>query len=152
MSDLKVPDLNRVIIAGRLARDVELKHAASGKAFAKCCVVNSRRYKSGDEWKEQSTFVDFTVWGQMAEYIAQLGKGRPVIVEGQLTQNEWTDKSTGELRKRLEINAERVSPLDWGKGPTAENRDAEAKPQPRMTQDAQETYQARQHAEDYIPF
>lgn len=153
MSEVRIPDLNRVIIAGRLARDVELKHTQSGKPMAKFCIVNSRRYKpqGADDWQEVSTFVDGTLWGPGAESLAKLGKGRPVIVEAELSQSEWTDKATGEARKRLELNASRVTPLDWGQGPTAENRPPKDI-QPRMTQDVQAAYQQRDHAEDDIPF
>ncbi len=148
MSDLRVPSINNVTIAGRLARDVELKHTSAGKPYAKTCIVNSRRYKSGDESKEISTFVDVTAWGMQAEWLAELGKGRPVIVEGHLTQNEWTDKASGEVRKRIEINAERVTPLDWGKGATAENRADSAPP----TQQAPQSPPRAQFAEDDLAF
>lgn len=149
MSDLKVPDLNRVIIAGRLARDVDLRHTGSGKPYAKTCIVNSRRFKSDGESKEVSTFVEITAWGMQAEWLAELGKGRPVIVEGQLSQSEWTDKATGEQRKRIEINADRVSPLDWGKGATAENRQ-DAAPSPQQA--PQSPSPRAQFQEDEIPF
>jgi len=149
MSDLRVPSINNVTIAGRLARDVELRQTAGGKPYAKTCIVNSRRYKSGDESKEVSTFVEITAWGMQAEWLAELGKGRPVIVEGHLTQNEWTDKATGEQRKRIEINAERVTPLDWGKGATAENRQ-DAAPSPQQA--PQSPPPRAQFQEDDMPF
>lgn len=153
MSDVRVPDINRVIVAGRLTRDVELKQTSGGKPFAKLAIVNSRRYKpqNSSEWQEIATFIDVTLWGPGAESIAKLGKGRPVLVEGALSMSEWEDKATGQKRSRIEVNADRVSPLDWGQGPTAENREPKPEP-PRMTQDAQASYQARPLAEDDIPF
>ena len=100
MSDVRVPDINRVIVAGRLTRDVELKQTSGGKPFAKLAIVNSRRYKpqNSSEWQEIATFIDVTLWGPGAESIAKLGKGRPVLVEGALSMSEWEDKTTGQKR------------------------------------------------------
>lgn len=116
MSDLRMPDLNKVFVAGRLTRDPELKYTSAGKPFCRLSVANSRRYRprEGAEWQEITTFVEVSVWGPQAEYVGQkLGKGRPVIVEGRLRTSEWEDKATGQKRSRLEVDAERVTPLDW---------------------------------------
>jgi single-strand DNA-binding protein len=159
MSDVRVPDLNRVIIAGRLTRDVELKHTSSGKPMAKFSVANSRRYKAqgASEYTEVSVFVECICWGVGAEYIAKLGKGRPVIVEGRLIQSEWEDKATGQKRSRIEIDAERVTPLDWeDKGGGAGSGDGSGggapSPLTRDTRDHQAVYAERPMAEDEIPF
>ena len=115
MSDLRVPDLNRVFLAGRLTRDPELRYLPSGTAVCKLSVANSRFYKGkeGDR-REETVFVDVTVWERQAEWIGEkLRKGRPVLVEGRLRQDEWEDKNSGQRRTRLEITAQRVTPLDW---------------------------------------
>jgi single-strand DNA-binding protein len=114
-----------VIIAGRLTRDPELKYTTSGKPYCKISVANSRRFRARDgaEWQEETTFVEVTIWGPYAESVGQkLGKGRPVLVEGRLRTSEWEDKATGQKRSRLEINAERVTPLDWDEKPGGGNR------------------------------
>lgn len=116
MSDLRMPDLNKVIVAGRITRDPELKYTNSNRAFCRLSVANSRRYrlKEGSDWQEETTFIDVVVWGPQAEYVGQrLGKGRPVLVEGRLRTSEWEDRQTGQKRSKLEVNAERVTPLDW---------------------------------------
>lgn len=116
MSDLRMPDLNKVIVAGRITRDPELKYTNANRAFCRLSVANSRRYrvKEGSDWQEETTFIDVVVWGPQAEYVGQrLGKGRPVLVEGRLRTSEWEDRQTGQKRSKLEVNAERVIPLDW---------------------------------------
>ncbi|HOV62022.1 MAG TPA: single-stranded DNA-binding protein [Candidatus Hydrogenedentes bacterium] len=114
MGDLRVPDLNKVFLAGRLTRDPELKYTSAGQPYCRVGVANTRYYrdKAGGR-QEISTFVDVVVWGQMAEFVGQrLNRGRAVLVEGRLQTSEWTDQE-GQKRSRLEINAERVSPLEW---------------------------------------
>lgn len=115
MSDLRLPDLNKVIIAGRLTHDPDLKYIASGRAVCRIRIANSRQYKGKDgERKEDSTYTDVTMWDKQAEFVGErLKKGRPVLVEGRLKSDMWDDKTTGQKRSKLEIAAQRVVPLDW---------------------------------------
>ena len=72
MSDLRVPDLNQVIIAGRLTRDPELKYTASGLALCKIAIANTRYFKRKDgERGEETTFVDATLWDKQAEWVGE---------------------------------------------------------------------------------
>ena len=116
MSDLRVPDLNRVFIAGRLTRDPDLRYVSgSNTAYCRIGVANTRFYKDkSGERREDTTFVDVTVWGAQAEFVGErLRKGRPVLIEGTLRTSEWEDQATGQKRSKLNINAQRVTPLDW---------------------------------------
>ena len=115
MSDLRMPDINRVLLAGRLTRDPELRYTPTGTAVCKMSVAVSRFFKGRDgERKEETTFVDVTVWEKTAEYCGQrLKQGRPVLVEGRLKSDSWEDKTTGQKRSKLEIQAQRVQELDW---------------------------------------
>jgi len=115
MSDLRVPDLNKVLIAGRLTHDPDLKYISSGRAVCRIRIANSRYYRSKEgERKEDSTFVDVSMWDKQAEWVGEkLKKGRPVLVEGRLKSDMWDDKTTGQKRSKIEIVALRVTPLDW---------------------------------------
>jgi single-strand DNA-binding protein len=151
MSDLRVPDLNKVFIAGRLTRDPELRYLPSGMAVCKIGIANTRYYKSKDgERREEVVFVDVTVWDRQGEFVGErLRKGRPVLVEGRLKTDQWEDKTTGQKRSRLEINAMRVTPLDWDdsdqrSAPRQAPAAAEPPPEPRVIEEP--------IPEDDIPF
>lgn len=118
MSDLRVPDLNSVVIAGRLTRDPELKYISSGRAVCRVSIANTRYYKDKNgERREDTSFIDATVWDKYAEYVGEkLKKGRPVIVEGRLKSDSWEDKASGQKRSKIEIAAQRITPLDWDEG------------------------------------
>lgn len=149
MSDIRVPDLNRVIVAGRLTRDPELKHIASGKPVANASIANTRFYRTQEgERREETTFVDLQIWGKMAEFAAErLRKGRPVIVEGSLQSQEWEDRQTGQKRKRTLVRVERIQALDWGDdGQSQQPRQQQAAPATRDGQHNEEV------PEDDIPF
>lgn len=115
MADLRMPDLNKVFMAGRLTRDPELKYIQSGTALCKLGLANSRKYKAKDgSQREETLFVDVTCWGRTAEFVGEnFRKGRPVMVEGRLKSDEWEDKNTGQKRTKIEITADRVQSLDW---------------------------------------
>ena len=115
MGDLKVPDLNRVFLAGRLTRDPELRYTTSGMAYCKVGIANTRYYKGKDGNRAEETFfVDVTLWGQQAEWAGErFKKGRPVLVEGSLRMHEWDDRESGQKRSKLELNAQRMTALDW---------------------------------------
>lgn len=115
MSDLRVPDLNTIVIAGRLTRDPDLKYISSGRAVCELSVANTRYYKDkSGERKEDTTFVNVTCWDKFAEYVGEkMQKGRPVIVEGRLKSESWDDKTSGQKRSKVYIMASRITPLDW---------------------------------------
>lgn len=68
----------------------------------------NRSYTTDDGQKrEDTTFIDVTVWGRQAEVIGQyMKKGRPLFVEGRLQLDTWDDKETGAKRSKLRVVAE----------------------------------------------
>ena len=95
--------VNKVFLMGNLTRDPELRFTSNGSAVAGFGLAINRRYKQGDEWKEEVCFVDITVWGKQAENCSEyLSKGRPVFVEGYLKLNSW-ETDSGEKRNKLEV-------------------------------------------------
>ena len=131
MGDLRLPDLNQVLIAGRLTRDPELKYTSGGMAYCKVGVANARHFKDKNgQRQEQTTFVDVTLWGQGAEYVGNhLRKGRAVLVEGRLQTSEWEDKQTGQKRSKLEVSGIRVTPLEWDPKDGEQTQGRAAEPQ-----------------------
>jgi single-strand DNA-binding protein len=110
---------NKVILIGNLTRDVELRYLPSGQALAKCGIATNRRFKDASGMqKDETMFIDITVWGRSAEVANQyLRKGSRVLVEGRLTLEQWTDQS-GQKRSRHSITVENLKMLDRrGEGP-----------------------------------
>lgn len=101
-------NINKVVVAGNLTRDVELRYTPKGAAVAKCGVAVNRRWKGEDgEMKEEVTFVDVTFWGSTAEAVGQyLSKGKPIYIEGRLKLDSWEDKNGGGTRQKLSVVAE----------------------------------------------
>lgn len=100
--------LNKVFLMGNLTRDPELRYTASGSSVADFGIAVNRRYKQGDDWKEDVCFVDITVWGKQAENCAEyLNKGRGVFIEGRLQFRSW-ESEEGQKRSKMEVVANNV--------------------------------------------
>jgi single-strand DNA-binding protein len=106
-------NLNRVLLIGNLTRDPEVRYTPKGTAVADIGLAVNRIYSADDgEKKEETTFVDVTLWARQAEIAGQyLKKGRPVFIEGRLQLDTWDDKQTGQKRSRLRVVGENMQLL-----------------------------------------
>jgi single-strand DNA-binding protein len=111
MTEYRIPNLNSVVISGRVTADSVLSYTESGAAYLRFSIASNRNYrdKSG-EWKEETTFVNVTLWGNQAERLSErIKKGVPVLVEGRLSS--YTREADGFKRTEVRINAFRVQVL-----------------------------------------
>ena len=115
MADLRMPDINKVSLAGRLTRDPELQYLPNGTPLCKLGLAVSRKYKTkSGEQREETLFINVTAWRGTAEYCGNnMRKGMPILVEGNLTSDEWEDKNTGQKRSKIEVRADRIQGLAW---------------------------------------
>jgi single-strand DNA-binding protein len=129
---------NRVILAGNLTRDPELRTVGSGTSVTDIGIAVNDRKKQGNEWVDETTFVDVTLWGRTAEIAEQyLQKGSPVMIEGKLKMESWEDKTSGAKRSKLKVVGERMQLLGGGGGKAA--------PTPNQSQQ-------RKHDDELTPF
>lgn len=123
---------NRVIIAGNVTRDITSRYTPTGTAVAEVGLAISRKYKQGNETKEETTFVDVTLWGRTAEIAGEyLAKGRPALIEGRLQLDQWTDDS-GAKRQKLKVVGESLQLLgsNQGGGNRQQSQSEEMHPSP----------------------
>jgi len=123
---------NKVILAGNLTRDPELRYTPKGTAIAKIGLAVNRNYTTETgEKKEEVSFVDVEVWGRQAEVISQyMKKGRPLLVEGRLKQDTWEDKNTKQKVSKLKVVLESFSFIDSNRGDSAGGSPAPSRPAP----------------------
>ena len=126
---------NRVILMGNVTRDLDVRYLQSGTAVVEVGMAVSRTWfdKAANERKEETTFVDVTLWGRTAEVAGEyLTKGRPVLIEGRLQLNQWDDRETGKKRSKLKVVGESMQLLGSrpdGGGGGGGNRSAQQQPQ-----------------------
>jgi len=118
---------NKVIIAGNLTRDPEMRYTPKGTAVARFTLATNRKWKTETgEMKEEVTFVEIDAFGRQAEVIGQyMKKGRPFLVEGRLKLDEWEDKNTHQKMSKLRVVLEGFSFIDSNRGESAMAGDAQ---------------------------
>jgi single-strand DNA-binding protein len=101
-------NLNKVMIAGNLTRDPELKYTPKGTAVCRVGLALNRTWKTETgEKKEEVTFIDVGLFGRAAETVAQyLKKGSAAFFEGRMKLDTWDDKQTGQKRSKLGVIAD----------------------------------------------
>jgi len=100
--------MNSVSLIGYLTAEVEKRVALSGHTVANFSMALNRRYRQGDEAKQETTFVDLVAFNKTAEVAGQyLGKGRQVAIEGRLRQRTW-ETEDGAKRSKLEVVVNRL--------------------------------------------
>lgn len=138
--------LNKVLVAGNLTRDPQVKFFANERALADFSIACNRRYKGGDgQWKDEVTYIDIEAWGRTAELVGQyLTKGRSCFVEGRLRLDSWEDKQSGARRSKLKVVADNVQFLGGrGEGGPSEGgapAPAPAAERPAPSQEAPPAY------------
>ncbi len=118
-----MPDLNRVQLMGRLTFDPELRRIPNGTAVTELRMAVNRSWQGRDgDRREEVLYIDVTTWDRQAETCCQiLRKGSLIFVEGSLKMDQWEDKTTGDKRSKIRVQADRVqsrdSRRDGGGGP-----------------------------------
>lgn len=114
---------NRVILIGNLTRSPELRYTPSGTPVGSFGLAVNRRFKQGDELKEEVCYVDIVTFGKQAENAAKyLSKGSKATIEGRLQQRRW-ETEAGEKRSKHEVVAENILYLDGTKSHGEEQED-----------------------------
>lgn len=99
--------LNKIILMGRLVADPEIKTTPSGVAVCRFKVAVDRPYQKDKE--KQADFIPCTSWRNTAEFVSRyFSKGKMIIVEGSLRNNDYTDKN-GIKHYSMDVQADNVS-------------------------------------------
>lgn len=101
-------NLNKVILAGRMTADPELKQTQSGIAVVSFTIAVNRRFVSRDNQQGQpeADFLRVTAWRSTAEFIAKyFHKGSAICVSGSIQTRSWNDQQ-GQKRYSTDIVAD----------------------------------------------
>jgi single-strand DNA-binding protein len=101
-------NVNKVLMAGNLTRDPDLRYTPSGTAVADLRLAVNRTYSVQGDKREETLFIGIVVWGKQAEAAAQhLAKGSSILVDGRLQSRDYEGKD-GVKRTVVEVVAESV--------------------------------------------
>jgi len=113
MVNLKMPDINNILIAGNLTGDPVLRETSNGTPVANFYIAANRKFKDNTgQWRENVCFVGVVAWYKLAESCFEyLKKGAAVTVEGELQSRNWKNED-GSNNNVVEIKARRIQFLN----------------------------------------
>lgn len=100
---------NKINLIGNVGKDPETKVLPSGAEFAKFSIATTNNYKDKTgEWQQETTWHNCIAWNKAASQItSSVKKGSYLMIEGELSYNEWTDKH-GQKRRDAEIKVDTI--------------------------------------------
>lgn len=77
---------------GVICTQPEYKKLGNDSHVCNFRLVFNRNFKSGDQWREEPTYIRATIWGNKAERVGKLSIGTPVFVDGYISMDSWKDQ------------------------------------------------------------
>lgn len=113
MADLKMPEINYVIVAGNLTKDPIFRQTTNSTPVVNFSIASNRKYKdSTNQWQEDVCYVGIVAWNKLAESCRErLRKGSAVLIDGELQSRAWRTED-GHSRSIVEIKARRIQFLN----------------------------------------
>lgn len=113
MAELKMPELNSVIVAGNLTKDPVFRQTSNNTPVVNFHIAANRRYKdSSNQWQEDVCYVGVVAWNKLADSCKdRLKKGSAVLIDGEL-QSRTFKTEDGKNRTVVEIKAKRIQFLN----------------------------------------
>lgn len=109
-------DLNTVSVIGRCVRDIDERSYSvlpNGTAKLQISIAVNRSIKKGDEYVEETSYFDATMWGKLATTMkGLLCKGKQVGINGELVQDRW--EKDGQKMSKVYINVGSIQLLGGG--------------------------------------
>ena len=137
MADLKMPELNNVMIAGNLTKDPIFRETSNNTPVVNFHIAANRRYKdSSNQWQEDVCYVGVVAWNKLADSCKnRLVKGSAVLVDGEL-QSRTFKTDDDKNRTIVEIKAKRIQFLNKnGKNTSSEENTLEKQNTETVTDD-----------------
>lgn len=104
-------NLNKVVLAGRLTADPELKQTQSGISVTSFTLAVNRKYVK-DQEQQQTDFISVVAWRQTAEFISRyFKKGSALCITGAIQTRSWQDQQ-GQKRYATEVVADEAMFVD----------------------------------------
>lgn len=98
-------DLNRVVLIGRLTKDVELRYSNSGVCFGHFSVAVNRSRKTESGYADEVSFFECDIVGKTAESLSTyLRKGKQIAVDGELVQQRWQQDGVNRSKVSIFVN------------------------------------------------
>lgn len=142
--------MNKVILIGRLTKDIELKKTQSGASVTSFTVAVNRAYQSQDANQPTADFINCVAWNRTAELMSQyIGKGSQIAVEGRIQTRNY-DNQEGRRVYVTEVVVDRVQFLDSRQNRPASGYQADTPSYSGYAEPSGSTYESNEYDEEPI--
>ncbi len=125
--------MNKVILSGRICKDIELRYTTSNKAVIQNTIAVRNNYKN-ENGEYDSQFINIVVWKETAEILSKYAmKGSKILIEGRIANRSY-DKQDGTKAYVTEVIVERLELIDTAKEqskPAVEETSKQVQPKPQ---------------------
>jgi single-strand DNA-binding protein len=113
MAELKMPEINYVIVTGNLTKDPVFRQTTTNTPVVNFSIASNRKYKdAANQWQEDVCYIGIVAWNRLAESCRdRLKKGSAVLIDGELQSRSWKSEE-GHNRSIVEIKARRIQFLN----------------------------------------
>jgi single-strand DNA-binding protein len=106
--------MNKVILNGRITKDIEIRSIGNDKSVISNSIAVRNDFKNKDG-QYDSQFFNFEVWNASAEFLNNYAeKGTPILIEGKLKNGAY-EKENGERVYTTSVIVEKIEILDFKK-------------------------------------
>lgn len=151
-------NLNKVVLAGRLTAEPELKQTQSGISVLSFSIAVNRRYvktNDGQQAQQQTDFINLVAWRQTAEFISRFfHKGSSICVTGSIQVRPWQDQQ-GQKRYSTEVVVDEAMFVDSkGEGASGGQYTPDAYSAPSFSSGAEDApkFEEVNTDESFLPF
>lgn len=97
--------LNKVMLIGRLSKDVELRTTPSGKSVANTSIATSRKTKKADgTYEEKTEFHNLVIWNGSENLAKYTSKGSKIYVEGELINDVYEKEGVKHYSTKVNVS------------------------------------------------
>lgn len=141
--------MNKVILIGRLTKDIEIKYTGNNLAIASFTVAVNRRYQKQNE-ERQADFINCKAFGKMAEFLEKyFSKGSMINVVGRLEISTWDD-AEGKRHYFTNVMTEEIN-FCGGKSPGGNQKGDAYEPKQEQSNN-QDAFYPVNDDDDELPF
>lgn len=103
-----MPDLNHLVVAGRIVKNANFRYTQSGKEIADFTIATNRSKKNAaGEYESVANYFNLSTFVKSEKFKKYLVKGQQITVEGYLKQDRW-EQDDGAKRTQNNIGVTRL--------------------------------------------
>ena len=145
--------INKVILIGRVGKDVEVKYTASGTPVSRFSLATNEKWKNnGGDAQQHTEWHSIVAFGRLGEICGEyLRKGALCFVEGSIRSGQWEDRE-GNRRRSFDIVVRQMQMLSSATNGNSRKTSDPSAAKPAPAEEDDNPFRQDDQAESEVPF